>query len=115
MGNALILVLIATFGVVWSRFAHRGAWGLFRRLFLRSGWGLKGAWYWGLGSLTTGLLLSFAALGIALPPLLSNLFHSSQEVSVSLIAFAILLVLSLTWLVSLNRYRVCIEDFYDQK
>jgi hypothetical protein len=115
MGNALILVLIATFGVVWARWAHRGAWGLFRQLFLKSGWGLKGAWYWGLGSITTGLLVSFAALGIALPPLLSHLFQSSQEVSVSLIAFAIVLVLSLSWLVSLNRYRVCIEDFYDQK
>jgi hypothetical protein len=115
MGNALILVLIATFGVVWARFAHRGAWGLFRKLFKSSGWGLKGAWYWGLSSLTIGLLGSFAGLGIALPPLLSRLFHSSQEVSVSLIAFAILLVLSLAWLISLNRYRVCIEDFFDQK
>ena len=112
MGNAFILMIIAAFGVVWGLWAHRGAWALFRALFPFRKTSLKTAWYAGLTMVTIGLLTGFAILGISLPPLLSSFFKTSSEVSVSTIALAIVVVLSLSWLVSLNRYRVCIEDFY---
>ncbi|MEO5666764.1 MAG: hypothetical protein ABIR96_01760 [Bdellovibrionota bacterium] len=112
MGNALVLILIATFGVVWGRFAHIGAWAAFRKLFKAPTSELKTAWYWGVGSITTGLLFGFALLAMALPPLLVHVFAKSEEVSVSLIALGIIVMLSLAWLVSLNRYRVIVENFY---
>ena len=114
MGNALILILITTFGVVWTMFAPRGVWALFAKLFGASRSSLRAAWYWGATSITLGLLAGFAGLSIALPPLLARLFSSSREVSVSMIALAIVVVLSLSWLLSLNRYRALIEDFYEE-
>jgi hypothetical protein len=107
-----ILVIIVGFGVLWSLWAHRAAWALFRAVVPARSGSLKFAWYWGLTLVTVGLLAGFAALGLSLPPLLQHLFSNSSEVSVSMIALAIVIVLGLSWLVSLNRYRVCIEDFY---
>jgi Ca2+/H+ antiporter len=113
MGNALILLFLGAFGVAWTYWADAFVWSSYRMLFRPSPSSkLQRAWVWGLVVITLGLLVGFAVLGIALPPLITLIFESSQEVSISAIAIAIVVTLSLSWLFSLNRYRIRIENFF---
>lgn len=113
MGNALILVLIATFGVVWVSSAHRWAWAIVSGVFKQPKLTLKAAWIWGVALITIGLLSGFALMAIALPPLLQSFFSAAEDVSVSMIALAIIVTLGLSWVISLNRYRVLVEDAFE--
>jgi|GEM_PF-3370899 len=114
MGNALILVLIATFGVVWVSWAHRWAWTVVSAFFKRPKLTLQAAWIWGVTLISSGLLIGFALMAMALPPLLQALFSESAEVSVSMIALAIVVALAISWLISLNRYRILAEDSFEE-
>lgn len=115
MGNYFIYASLALFTTFWVIFADKLCFRLMNCLRIPQKFSEKGSWNWGLSLLTLFLLLAFALIAISLAPVLERIFESSQEVSQKGIALSILASLCLSWVISLNKLREDIADYYFNK